>query len=157
MTVPTYVYRTFDDLGLLLYVGCSKDVAKRLTQHRTYARWVPYMKDVTIEEFPSRDDALAAEASAIRSERPFFNAQPEHTALVQANRVKSMQAVSDLLARLGVTEPDMTEDNDPWWEAIYAAREAVSVLIGEKFPTVTDETRLAVYLAARKATEAGAA
>jgi predicted GIY-YIG superfamily endonuclease len=33
-TAPHYLYRCYDDTGLLVYIGCSSDPARRMEQHR---------------------------------------------------------------------------------------------------------------------------
>lgn len=136
------VYRAFDDRGLLLYVGCTGDLARRLAQHRAASIWHQFMDHVEMDWHDDRDDALAAEAAAIRTERPFFNAQPEHTTLVQANRNEATR----LLNSLGIRALDDDEASARAW---YDARNAIGVLIRRDFPVVGDEERLMAYRAAR--------
>lgn len=73
MTVKTHLYRHFDANGQLLYVGISLSALKRLSQHNSQSRWADQIANVTIETFPTRDSALAAEREAIISERPIHN------------------------------------------------------------------------------------
>lgn len=70
----TGVYRWFDRRGRLLYVGVAYDPAARWVQHQASgAVWVPYAASCSVEWFPSRSLALAAERRAIWEERPIFN------------------------------------------------------------------------------------
>ena len=67
------VYRVFDEVGQLLYVGVSSDVFLRFAQHAQRAPWVAYVASVTFQQFPTREAAEAAEAEAIRTEDPVWN------------------------------------------------------------------------------------
>lgn len=68
-----YLYRYFDEFGRLLYVGISKDADKRDGQHASLSSWHQFATQRTLEEFESRDEAMDAEALAIRDECPVFN------------------------------------------------------------------------------------
>jgi predicted GIY-YIG superfamily endonuclease len=67
------VYRLFDADDRLLYVGCSGDLNKRLRDHRCKTDWFPAVARTTVEAFPTREEALAAELEAIHSEAPAHN------------------------------------------------------------------------------------
>lgn len=67
------LYRHYDEDGILLYVGESINAISRLYQHTREAKWADDIRTVTIEVFPSRDEAIEAETSAIQSERPLYN------------------------------------------------------------------------------------
>lgn len=69
----TAMYRHFNAAGKLLYVGISLSAVQRLAQHRHTAHWFDDIRRVEVEWFISREDALAAEASAIRTEAPVCN------------------------------------------------------------------------------------
>lgn len=76
------VYRVYDEAGELLYVGASVNVSRRLTYHQRGAAvgnrwWGPAVKTITLEHFPSRAEALAAETQAIATERPRFNVKAD--------------------------------------------------------------------------------
>lgn len=68
----TGVYRAYDSQDRLLYVGISKDVLDRLGQHRS-SGWAQYVTNLTIEYFPTRQQALEAESRAIKDEDPVWN------------------------------------------------------------------------------------
>lgn len=70
------LYRHFDAAGDLLYVGISLSAIGRLAQHRASADWFDQIAKVEIEQFETRDLALAAEAAAIDTERPRHNKLP---------------------------------------------------------------------------------
>ncbi|HJV75458.1 MAG TPA: GIY-YIG nuclease family protein [Noviherbaspirillum sp.] len=71
--VKTALYRHFDKDGILLYVGISLSALTRLGQHRENAHWFNSISDVKMEFFDSRQEAIAAEKAAIKSERPRHN------------------------------------------------------------------------------------
>jgi excisionase family DNA binding protein len=70
---PTCLYRHFDADGALLYVGVSLSAIARLCQHRAESGWFGRITTVTLQWFPNRSQALAAETAAIRSEHPLHN------------------------------------------------------------------------------------
>jgi len=70
----TALYRHYDARDVLLYVGISRDPDARWKAHRGNREpWVSLAKHRTDEWHPSREEALAAEEAAIRTERPLFN------------------------------------------------------------------------------------
>lgn len=69
----TDLYRHFDADGNLLYVGISLSAFERFRQHKRTSSWASKAVRMEMERFPSRDEALAAEAVVIRSEKPMFN------------------------------------------------------------------------------------
>lgn len=69
----TFLYRHFDENGCLLYIGISLNVVGRLSQHREHSGWYRQIRSVSVESFPTRQDAVAAERAAIKMERPKFN------------------------------------------------------------------------------------
>jgi hypothetical protein len=75
MTTPTKLYRHWDNMDNLLYVGISKSVLQRLGTHETNSHWYDKIAKVTIESFPTRKLALAAEKLAIETECPLYNRQ----------------------------------------------------------------------------------
>lgn len=68
-----YLYRFNDAEGQLLYVGESIDPISRAAQHRQTAPWFWRVAAFHISVMDSREDALAAEAAAIKTEGPLFN------------------------------------------------------------------------------------
>lgn len=69
------LYRHYDQLGELLYVGISNDIEIRHRSHRTGSAWFD-LADVrrrTVEWFTTREEALEAERAAIYEEKPLFN------------------------------------------------------------------------------------
>jgi len=69
----TDLYRYFDAAGELLYVGISFHAIVRAGAHRNSAEWWAQVHTMTVERFPTRELAAAAELVAIRTEGPRFN------------------------------------------------------------------------------------
>lgn len=67
------VYRCFDADGALLYIGHSARILGRLEEHAIDKTWFSRIAQVTVEHFPSRAEASAAEAVAIEAEAPSMN------------------------------------------------------------------------------------
>ena len=72
-SVTTALYRLYDDVGALLYVGISNRWITRVGRHAVTKDWWREVATVTRQTWPSRAEALAAEAEAIRAERPRYN------------------------------------------------------------------------------------
>jgi hypothetical protein len=68
-----YLYRHFGPDGDLLYVGISLHPLERHKQHVKGAAWMKNIYQIIIEPFATREEALAAEELAIRTEYPKFN------------------------------------------------------------------------------------
>lgn len=71
--IPTALYRCRDQFGTLLYVGITENLERRWKDHAKDKPWWPKVQTRSIEWFPTRDHALAAEADAIRAEHPRYN------------------------------------------------------------------------------------
>lgn len=67
------LYRHFDGGGALLYVGISLRPFTRTKEHTVLSGWADQIANVRIEYFPTRKEALEAEARAVREENPAHN------------------------------------------------------------------------------------
>jgi hypothetical protein len=70
---PTDLYRHYDADELLLYVGISLDAFSRLRQHQSATGWTSKAVTMRTVTYPSRTEALEAEARAIAEENPLWN------------------------------------------------------------------------------------
>jgi hypothetical protein len=72
---PGVVYRHYDRVGVLLYIGSSDDrsIEVREQAHARTSRWWKYVDTITKEATPDRQSALRVERAAIAAERPIFN------------------------------------------------------------------------------------
>lgn len=70
-----FVYRYYNDEGVLLYIGESLSYIRRLSEHLKKASWVESVCSVTLERFDTKKQAQNAEREAIEKENPVFNKQ----------------------------------------------------------------------------------
>lgn len=71
---PTFcVYRLYNAAGTLLYVGYSSSVFRRIRAHMDARHWSDAVVKILVERWPTRDEALLAEAQAIAEEGPLHN------------------------------------------------------------------------------------
>lgn len=73
LSATTQLYRHFSANGDLLYVGISLSAVARLGRHQNGAAWAREIATISVENFPTRDMALTAEAIAIAAEKPKHN------------------------------------------------------------------------------------
>jgi predicted GIY-YIG superfamily endonuclease len=73
--VPTALYRLLGDEDALVYVGIAKAFGKRWQQHAHSQPWWNEVRRQTIDWYPDRDSAKAAEEAAIKAEHPKHNKQ----------------------------------------------------------------------------------
>lgn len=78
------LYRWFDAGDHLLYVGTTNDIAIRSASHGKKSSWTTFAVRCTVEFFDTRVEADQAEVTAIKNERPLFNAQ--HNSTPEARR-----------------------------------------------------------------------
>jgi hypothetical protein len=69
----THLYRHYDFDGKLLYVGVSNNVLGRWDGHKHKATWADQVAVITVDHYPTREEAEDAEANAIITEKPRFN------------------------------------------------------------------------------------
>ena len=81
------LYRIFGDEDLLLYIGISDDFGRRWKQHARVQPWWDEKRRLTVEWHPSREDAEAAETTAIKAEKPRHN---KRDAIPPAPRVRAI-------------------------------------------------------------------
>lgn len=67
------LYRFYDVDNHLLYVGISLHAAQRASEHRGDKSWWSDVARMNIEHLADRTEALEAELTAIRTERPRYN------------------------------------------------------------------------------------
>lgn len=69
----TSLYRFWNDSDELLYVGITHRGWRRFNEHASAKAWWHLVHTVTVDHYPNRETARAAELTAIQSERPRFN------------------------------------------------------------------------------------
>mgnify|MGYP000117110030 FL=1 len=74
MTTKTInLYRCFNQLNQLIYVGISHSAIDRFSQHLRCSEWGEEVRRIDVSAFESREAALLAEKDAIILERPLYN------------------------------------------------------------------------------------
>ena len=68
-----YVYRVYDETGVLIYVGCTNHLFERLEFHASNAWWGHQAQRAVAKVYRDRPTALAAEREVISTERPRWN------------------------------------------------------------------------------------
>lgn len=71
-----YVYSAYDEFGLLLYIGCTSNLAARMSAQRKESSWWQYVARLAVETFDGRTAARTHEDESIRAESPYFNRFP---------------------------------------------------------------------------------
>ena len=93
----TILYRFFNKSGKLLYVGITKNMPTRMGSHQKTKPW-NQVRTITLEHFPDRRMALAAEVDAIANERPKWNlSRGEH---YKYSGVKDSENLTDAQRKL---------------------------------------------------------
>ena len=69
----TALYRAFAADGPPIYIGISSNWGLRWQQHAAACPWFYDVVRLEVQWFPTKADALVAEAEAIRAERPKYN------------------------------------------------------------------------------------
>lgn len=67
------LYKLYDAVGHLLYVGITDRGPARLVEHYRHKEWFPLVNRVEFERYPTRDAVLKREEEAIKTLRPLFN------------------------------------------------------------------------------------
>ncbi|MET8334401.1 GIY-YIG nuclease family protein [Streptosporangium canum] len=86
MTTPTTLYRLYNSADALLYIGIGGNPGRRFQQHRGAKHWWGDIAHITLEHHPTREAALEAEATAIRTENPRHNIAGCSSAIRQSKR-----------------------------------------------------------------------
>lgn len=133
---PHYLYRAFDGYGLLLYVGCSLAVEKRIATHRRSA-WFRFADTIAVAGPWDRSEARRLEREAIESESPFFAWSYAEMVAVQANNRAAARSVTEG----GYPQPRFTADAwEHWFGTVERER---GRLKATTHPYLTAEDRLA--------------
>ena len=72
---PHDVYWLYDAEGRVLYIGCTRQLTRRLTEHSKHQEWWPRIARIEVEGYADKPAAIKAERHAIYTERPIFNKQ----------------------------------------------------------------------------------
>jgi predicted GIY-YIG superfamily endonuclease len=70
---PAWLYRFYDGDGAVLYIGITKNLGARFSDHARNSTWWDEARNVTVQWHPDWDAADAAETAAVRAEQPRHN------------------------------------------------------------------------------------
>ncbi|HEY1127263.1 MAG TPA: hypothetical protein VGF83_05840 [Actinomycetota bacterium] len=116
MRDATTLYRFFGEDAVLLYVGITGNLPRRLGEHSSDKPWWLQVQHVTTSHYRSREEAATAELAAIRTEHPRFNVAGRPFDLERITWPKllivepSLQTLEDAALRYDVRQVD-------WWRA----------------------------------------
>ena len=70
---PHCVYYCYNAKSEILYIGCTKNVVSRFSQHKKTSAWVPDLHKVRLRWFACFEEARLFEEKAISRNRPEYN------------------------------------------------------------------------------------
>jgi hypothetical protein len=73
LNTKTTLYRFYDAEDTLLYVGITSGGPRRWREHEAFPSWWAQVARSTVEHFPDRESAAAAEWAAVLAEGPSHN------------------------------------------------------------------------------------
>lgn len=73
LVMQSVVYRLYDLDGVLLYVGVTSQLQRRLMTHKNKFEWWNEVVRVGLDHFQDRNNALAFESKIIKEEKPKYN------------------------------------------------------------------------------------
>lgn len=99
-TRSTTLYRFYDTKDRLLYVGISGNPGRRFSEHGKDKDWWTRVHRSTMEHFPTKEQAAAAEVAAIVTECPLHNVTHNGSAQQPSSgRAPQIQYVCDVCHR----------------------------------------------------------
>ena len=69
----TFVYRAYNKMGTLIYVGITCDVGRRMSQHKAQKPWWGKVQKITIRKYDTRQEAERIERQSILRYKPKYN------------------------------------------------------------------------------------
>jgi predicted GIY-YIG superfamily endonuclease len=103
----TALYRLFDANGTLLYLGISRNPENRWKLHSDRQTWWHHVAEKTVEWYPSRTEAEAAEARLTAEELPLYDRATKSAAeVVRYDDTEDQARVTEWLIReLATAQP----------------------------------------------------
>jgi predicted GIY-YIG superfamily endonuclease len=109
-----FVYRLFNDAGELLYIGKTVNPFSRPWAHLSQKPWGNEvdLRKVDLKEFPSEEEAKAAETEAIIREKPKYNKRVTYATRLSDDQVVQLHRALDIAwAEILKTDIDPTLGN----------------------------------------------
>lgn len=92
---PHYVYRHYNDDGVLLYVGCTYDPRTRRAGHKQSSWWFPQRATTRLTVYPNRLHALRVEREVIGSEHPLWNVRHQDYTAWDVEQVRRAAQIAE--------------------------------------------------------------
>jgi len=96
MSTNNTLYRFFDNVDRLLYVGISGNPGRRFNEHGKEKGWSQEVVRSTMQHFSTREEAAAAEVAAILTERPLHNVTHNQGKPLATPRTPRVRFVCDI-------------------------------------------------------------
>jgi len=107
-TPPAVVYRAWAADDRLLYIGSTKNWARRLVQHKR-SPWYPDAVRFTTDEYPTIEAARAAETKAIDRERAYWNNHGRYDSECNCRRCDAQrEQIEAYVSRIVAKAPPLT-------------------------------------------------
>ena len=94
------VYRMFDAVGRLLYIGRTGDAGRRFGSHNS-KRWFPLVATIALEWYATEAAAALAEQRAIIKEHPRYNLIRTRALVTRKRMRTASQAAGPMPPRAG--------------------------------------------------------
>lgn len=127
---PTALYRLYGADDALLYVGVTRNISLRLSQHKADKKWWPQVTRRTMTWYGSRAEARAAESKAVFAEKPMHNREepaPEYPYVALAAVLRKRIISGEIEYRLPAEQQLMRETG----MALTTVRKAMALLRDE--------------------------
>ena len=102
--MKTTLYK-FWNKDKLLYVGISLNVFARLSQHKRDKDWWDEITEITVKHYDTREQALDAEAKAIKEQDPQYNIAMNNGVYIEVDREAEIAKLES-----ECVNPTMSED-----------------------------------------------
>lgn len=70
---PHFVYEMYDEAGTVLYIGCTGNLAQRLSSHRSERDWFGDVARLVVDRYPDQRSGLDEERARIIRLQPKYN------------------------------------------------------------------------------------
>jgi hypothetical protein len=130
---PTALYRLYDADDNLLYLGISWHPAFRWEQHRNDKHWAHQVVRNTVEWYPNRPQALAAEEKATAAEKPRHDSSWRKSAATDKPQWLDLEGRQSVVDQLGAE----IEQGQHWIGQVLMSG-AVAKRFNVARPTATD-------------------
>lgn len=142
--MKTALYRHYDADGALLYVGTTARHLTRLVEHMRVSGWSEEIATITIEHFPTREEARTAERMAIRTENPRHNVH-HRACVIGAPKGSLLRDIEVAAHSLGITPSTLSRQvgqGGKFYDRIKAGRRVwpeTATKVREKIADLTRE------------------